>query len=188
MFDVIYLAAVAAASVLACVSVVDSAVSWPWDRVLVAPAQLETLAGWLLFPFWVLLLVSMAGLRLFQRHPAGKAPLQMLSVRRRVAVAAVAVAMVAFIVGGFLVGAAKGSLRMLPGPRYQVSTPDLNHGDWTTVSAVEYGTWEARFVREDAVLTLFGAFQLGAGIVVLSTRRHARHEAPKSQSLGFVGS
>lgn len=98
----------------------------------------------------------------------------MLSVRRRVAVVLLAVILLAFIVSGFVVGGAKGSLRVLPGPRYQVSTLDLNLGEWTTVSPAEFGTWQARFVRGDAVFTMLGAFEVAAGVVVLRIRRRAR--------------
>jgi len=180
-FDVVYSATVAAGFVLFCLAAVDSAVSWPMDWVLLAPARLESFAAWLLFPFWGLLFLSMLGLGLYRRS-SGKSPFLKLSVRRRVAAVALAVALVGFIVGGFLVGGAKGSVRVLAGPRYQVSTLDLNLGDWTTVSPVEYQTWEARFVREDAVFTMFGVFEMGAGVLVLTIRRRSRLAAASAPS------
>jgi hypothetical protein len=44
----------------------------------------------------------------------------------------------AVVAGGFLLGAAKGTVRILPGPRYQVSTIDLNQAAWTTVPLSQF--------------------------------------------------
>lgn len=181
VFDGVYIATAAAGTVVFCLAAVDSAVSWPRDRVLLAPARLESLAGWLLLPFWVVLILSMVGLLGLPR-PSSKSPFLLLSVRRRVAAVVLAVALLAFSVGGF-VGGAKGSLRVLPGPRYQVSTLDLNLADWTTVSPAGYRMWQARFVRGDTVLTMFGAFELVAGVVVLRIRRRARLAAAVASNL-----
>ncbi len=61
-------------------------------------------------------------------------------------------------------GAAKGDARVLPGPRYEISTINLNDGNWTPVSAGQYALWQARFVREDGFFTLFGFALIGGGI------------------------
>jgi hypothetical protein len=74
----------------------------------------------------------------------------------RVGLAVAAAFCIVVIVGGFAFGAAKGDARLLPGPRYEVSTLDLNQANWTRVSKRQYDLWQARFVREDGLFTLFG--------------------------------
>lgn len=73
---------------------------------------------------------------------------------------AIGVLCICVIAVGFALGAAKGSGYVLPGPRYEISTSDLNAGALTTVSADQYAYWQARFVRLDALFTLFGLFMI----------------------------
>ena len=75
------------------------------------------------------------------------------------------------IVVGFVLGGAKGSIRILPGGVHQVSTLDLNSARWTTVSADEYQTWAARFVRGDAIFAIFGLAMVGFGVAIRVLRR-----------------
>lgn len=80
---------------------------------------------------------------------------------------------VVVVVGGMVMGAAKGDARVLPGPRYEISTIDLNHGNWTPVSAGQYALWQARFVREDGLFTLFGFALIGGGLGLFRLHRAA---------------
>jgi hypothetical protein len=158
--------AAAGASLLA-LAALDSVVSWPSNHVLVDDRQLSRVAGILLGPGWPWLLVSYAtvfGIRnrrrsRSQRPTRWPVPLPLLA---RVGLAVTAALCIAVIAGGFAVGAAKGNARILPGPRYEVSTLDLNQADWTLVPKRQYDLWQARFVREDGLFMLFG-FALAAG-------------------------
>jgi len=85
-------------------------------------------------------------------------------------VAAVLVSL-ALIVVSFAIGVAKGSVQVLPGPVYLVSTLDLNSATPTRVSAAQFGLWQARFVREDSLFTLFGLVIMSAGAGLLALRR-----------------
>lgn len=85
-------------------------------------------------------------------------------------VAAVLVSL-AVIVVSFAIGVAKGSVQVLPGPVYLVSTLDLNSATPTRVSAAQFGLWQARFVREDSLFTLFGLVIMSAGAGLLALRR-----------------
>ena len=86
--------------------------------------------------------------------------------------------LLAFIVGGLL-----AELRgrcVCSRDRYQVSTLGLNLGG--EVSPAVDRMWQARFVREDALFTTFGVFELAAGVVVLLVRRRARLAAAGASS------
>jgi hypothetical protein len=61
------------------------------------------------------------------------------------------------VVGSLQTGIGKGGLRILPGPRYQVSTLDLNGAAWTQVSHVQYQAYAADFMRESALFDAFPA-------------------------------
>ena len=63
---------------------------------------------------------------------------------------------IAVIDGGAAAGAAKGKARLLAGPRYEVSKLDLHQASWTPVSNSQCDLWQARFVREERLFTLFG--------------------------------
>lgn len=51
-------------------------------------------------------------------------------------------------------GMAEGDLRVLPGPRYQVSVIELHNAAWTQVSAAQYHVYLASFVRESSIAML----------------------------------
>jgi len=74
------------------------------------------------------------------------------------------------IVVGFVIGADKGSLRVLPGGVHQVST-SLNNGNWTTVSPQQYEIWDARFVREDAFFGIFALALIGSSLLMLAPQK-----------------
>ena len=74
----------------------------------------------------------------------------------RACFAAAAVVCAAVILGGFELGAAKGAVRVLPGPRYQVSVIGNSPTGWTTVSLGQFRYWQASFVREDGLFMFFG--------------------------------
>ena len=148
---------------------IDSVVSWPSNQVLLSDPDLSTIAGVLLIPTWVWLIFS-----------AGMVPgwtqswrLSQMPARPRTYFAAAAVVCVAVVAGGFVLGAAKGAVRILPGPRYQVSTIDLNQSAWTTVPLRQFHLWQASFVREDGPLMVFGLAAATCFIALLYLRREA---------------
>jgi hypothetical protein len=152
--------AAAGASLLA-LAALDSIVSWPSNRVLIGDRQLARVAGIVLGPGWPWLIGSLViifgvprGRRGRYARPQGwPVPWPLIA---RVGLAVAAAFCIVVIVGGFAFGAAKGDARLLPGPRYEVSTLDLNQANWTRVSKRQYDVWQARFVREDGLFTLFG--------------------------------
>lgn len=148
--------------VLTVLSAADSIASWHSDYVLVTPSTLEHVAGAILLPTWPWMIVS-AWMVIGVRSGRLLDLPRWLGMRRRgIVVFSVAVALVlAIVVTCFVLGAAKGSLRVLPDGIHQVSTPGLNHGDWTNVSAAQLRVWQARFVREDAIFGLFGVWMIG---------------------------
>ena len=100
------------------------------------------------FPFW----------RGIRRHSA------------LLGLAAVALVFIVIVVD-FVVGAAEGSLRILPSHVHQVSTSGLNKATWTSVSPAQFRVWEARFIREQSLLSLFGFFLVGYGLLMRRVRR-----------------
>jgi hypothetical protein len=178
-FDAVYVAIAAAGAVLFFLVVLDSAASWPTDHVLIAPGTLEQVAAWLILPAWVVMLISLFGVGA-TRHRSSKLGFPPdWSVRRRATTVICVLLLGMFVVGNFLLGADKGSVRVLPGPQYQVSSYSRAGGEWTTVSLAEYRRSAARFVREDAALTFFGAAEVvGAiGVLVLRRRGPRKHES-----------
>ena len=148
---------------------IDSVVSWPSNQVLLSDPDLSTIAGVLLIPTWVWLIFSL-----------GMAPgrtqswrLSQLPTRPRICFAVAAVVCAAVVAGGFVLGAAKGSARILPGPRYQVSTIDLNQSAWTTVPLRQFHLWQASFVREYGPLMVFGLVAATGFIALLHLHREA---------------
>ena len=170
----------AAGLVLTVVPAFDSVVSWPRNTVLVYPGALERLAGALLLPSWAWVLGSswmLAGIPARGRRSAnlpvrqswGRLGESWKRVLRSVVVAGMVVA--AIVVVGFVLGAAKGSLRVLPDGAHQVSTLDLNSANWTTVTPAGYNRWAARFIREDAMFGFFGVVMIGFSLLVHNLRR-----------------
>src|SRR5438270_434406 len=64
--------------------------------------------------------------------------LSQLPARPRACFVAAVVVGAAVIFGGFVVGAAKGAVRVLPGPRYQVSVIGNSQTGWTTVPLSQF--------------------------------------------------
>jgi hypothetical protein len=148
---------------------IDSVVSWPSNQVLISDPNLSNIAGVLLIPTWVWLIfsVGMASSRTQSWR------LSQLPARPRICFAAAAVVCAAVVAGGFVLGAAKGSARILPGPRYQVSIIDPNPSAWTTVPLNQFHLWQASFVREDGPLMVFGLFAATGFIALLDLHRQA---------------
>jgi hypothetical protein len=137
------------------VPLVDSAVSWPANHVVLDSAALSSWAA-VLIPGWIWLIVSYGAVFGFdgrRRRPKYKG---VLGTHAGTVVAACAAVALAVVIAGFVIGGSKGSVRVLPNSITQVSTLDLNNAEWTTVSSKAAAMWQARFVREDAVLSLFG--------------------------------
>ena len=160
------------------VAAVDSVVSWSSDRVLLSDPALARLAGAVLLPSWLWMIASFLMVFGVPRRddsslfpPARLWP--RLRVRGRIGMAAAVVVCAAVIAGGFAVGAAKGSARVLPGPRYEVSTLDLSQAQWTHVTAAQHHMWQARYVREDGALSGFGLMLAWASLGFLRLRRTA---------------
>jgi hypothetical protein len=173
----------AAGLALTVVPLCDSVVSWPRNTVLLYPGALERLAGVLLLPSWAWVLTSwwmVAGtpsrgrrtVRSPRRQTWGR--LGVIWKRTLRPLAAAGLVVLAVVVVGFVLGAAKGSLRVLPDGVHQVSTPDLNSAKWTTVTPAGYNRWAARFVREDAMFGFFGIITVGFSPLVHNLRRSVR--------------
>ena len=160
----------AAASIsLYAVAGIDSVVSWPSNQVLLSDPDLVRIAVVLLAPTLVWLIVS-AGM-VYGRMQSWR--LSQLPARPRVGIVAAAVVCAAVIVGGFMVGSAKGSVRVLPGPRYQVSVIGNSPTGWTTVPLSQFRLWQASFVREDGLFMFFGLGVAAVFIALLHLRRGA---------------
>ncbi|WP_329561036.1 hypothetical protein [Kitasatospora sp. NBC_01266] len=182
-------AAGAAGAVLLLVAAGDSLVSWPSNRVLLGHDDLSHIAGAILIPCWVWLIGSLAlvtGVSPARRSKTERAARRavekeiwraMFPGRRvRIGLGVAAVLCLGVVVGGFVVGGAKGSARTLPGPSYQVSVQDLNDSAWTDVPRDQYDRWRAEFVREDGMFTIFGLFLVGGS---LGLRRLHRRTPPR---------
>ena len=141
---------------------IDSVVSWPSNQVLLSDPDLSAITGVLLVPTWVWLIFSVGMVPARTRSWR----LSQLPVRPRTCFAAAAVVCVAVVAGGFVIGAAKGSVRILPGPRYQVSMISNSETPWTTVPLSQFHFWQACFVREDGPLMFFG-LAAATGLIAL---------------------
>ena len=157
------------------VAAVDSVASWPADTVLLTDPQLSRVAGIILPPGWLWMIASLVMIYgPAQRQGAGPAWLRARLPRRSRVALAVAVLLCAGVVaGGVVIGADKGAARILPGPRYEVSILDLNDARWTRITPAEYRVLQARFVREDGLLTAFGLVLAGVSLGFLRLRRTA---------------
>lgn len=174
---VIDLAAGAGGAALLLLAAVDSLASWPSNRVMLSHDDLSDIAGATLIPLWFWLIASLALVVGVSRPRRGKeeraarraAEKQIWGAmfphrRVRIGLGIVALLCLGVVVGGFAVGGSKGSARMLTGPRYQVSVPNLNRSDWTDVPREQYDRWQAEFVREDGFFTFFGLFLTGGSL------------------------
>jgi hypothetical protein len=148
---------------------IDDVVSWPSNQVLLSDPDLVRIAVVLLAPTLVWLVVS-AGM-VYGRMQSWR--LSQLPARTRACIVAAAVVCAAVIVGGFMVGSAKGAVRVLPGPRYQVSVITNSQAPWTTVPLSQFRLWQASFVREDGPSMFFGLLVAMCFIALLDLRRQA---------------
>jgi hypothetical protein len=167
------------------VAAVDSVASWPSDKVMLTDPQLSRIAGIVLPPAWFWMIASTVMIYGMRRRPHAAGPARSrprLPPLGRVAMVVCAVVCAAVVVGSFAVGADKGSARIIPGPRYEVSILDLNDARWTRVTPAEYRIWQARFVREDGVFTAFGLILAGVSLGFLRLRRTAAAD----NGLGFL--
>ncbi|WP_329587138.1 hypothetical protein OG500_37555 [Kitasatospora sp. NBC_01250] len=189
-------AAVAGAALLI-LSLVDSLASWPSNRVLVVHDDLSRIAGAVLVPCWIWLLVS---LFLVVRPRAARRDTQEEAARRaaemriwramfpdrrlRLGLGVIGILCLGVVIGGFVVGGAKGSSRILPGPSYQISTADLNDDAWTPVAPQQYTLWQARFIREDGLFTVFGLALAGGSLGLLQLHHTTRRQTTSSRMTG----
>jgi hypothetical protein len=148
---------------------IDSVFSWPSNQVLLSAPDLSAITGVLLVPTWVWLILSLG--MAYDRTRSWR--LSQLPARPRTCLAAAAAVCVAVVAGGFVLGAAKGAVRILPGPRYQVSLIDPNPSAWTTVSLRQFHLWQASFVREYGPLMGFGLVAATGFIALLHLHREA---------------
>jgi hypothetical protein len=163
------------------VAAVDSVVSWPSDRVLIPDTRLLspiTKTASIACVLWAMLGIGMIfGGR--GRNRAVRTAVRPAFTPRVAALLAAVAAIVAVVaVGGHLAGTARGEARVLPGPRYEVAVRGVGDGDWTPVPADRYRTWQARFVREDGMLTIFLAVLMGLSLGLLDLHRRATRPAP----------
>jgi hypothetical protein len=149
---------------------IDSVASWPSNRVLLSDPDLSRMAWVLLTPSWLWLILSAGTV---SRLTRSWGRFSQWPARPRACFAAAALVSVAVVAGGFLVGAAKGAVRVLPGPRYQVATIDVNQGAWTTVPLSQFHLWQASFVREDGLFMFFGLIAATGFMALLHLRRKA---------------
>jgi hypothetical protein len=136
--------------VLVGVSLLDAVASFWHDEVVIYPAALERVAGVVLVLGWPWIMVSawMIYGTPRRRGRSWSAGSWRPSWRRVAPWLGAFGVVVVVIVVGFVLGAAKGSLHVLPGGVHQVSTLDLNSARWTTVSPAEYQVWAARFIPD----------------------------------------
>jgi hypothetical protein len=132
---------------------IDSVVSWPSNQVLLSDPDLSRVATVRFAPPFLWLIAS-----------AGMVPgrtrywrLSQLPAWSRACFVAAAVVCAAVIAGGFVLGAAKGAVRVLPGPRYQVSVIGNSQTGWTTVPAESIPPLASQFRSRRRVLHVFRA-------------------------------
>lgn len=157
--------------ILAGLSLIDAMATFWHSTVLIYPGRLEHIAASLLLPFWPWILVSIW--MIFGNPRRYRCGPWFWQVPWRKAIPYwLALAVISAVLGvGFYLGAAKGSLRILPSGSHQVSTLGLNVAGWTTVSPAGYRLWAARFIREDAFFALFGIAMIGFRSTVACVRR-----------------
>jgi hypothetical protein len=192
--DVVVLAA---GLVLIGIVAVDCVRSWSANDVLISDPQLARIAGLIVFPGYLWLFASAFMLRrdlVPFRPPFGERLRAMHWDRSRrpdwaqppawawrptwarTCIAVIAAVSAGVIIGSYVVGTGKGSSRILAGPRYQISSLDLNNARWTTVPASQYRLWQAEFVRGDSPFTLFGCMLLLFTGYLLLAHWHARRD------------
>jgi hypothetical protein len=151
--------------------VTDCVASWFGDRVVIDPGTLEELSFWTLMPGWLVLMASGFLLRdtFFRRDAKTRRP-RLRATRRTVALALGVAALLAFVIGDSAHGK-KGSARALAGPVYQISDVVNDDGGWRTVTQSQYQRFEARLVRGESALAIFGAIEVGVAVALVRWRR-----------------
>lgn len=166
----------AAGLILLTMALLDAVCSLWNNEVLIYPGRLEFIAGALLLPSWPWIIASAWMVNGTPRRDRSGVLAHWRSADwKRLSPFAIGAGVVALVVVlGFVEGAAKGSLRVLRGDVYQVSTSGLNDADWTTVSRSTYQLWAARFVREDALFGIFALAMLGFRFYISGIRSAQR--------------
>jgi hypothetical protein len=148
---------------------VTNVASWPANRMLTSAGSgaVQALGVWLMFAYGLL-----SGALLYgwpSRIAPGEGVLRAMfwgtkdrpswarlppSMRRPpwwmwLLLGAGAVGSVVVVAGSIKVGAGKADLRILPGPRYEVSTFDLHNYAWTQVPRATYQAYAAGVMRLD---------------------------------------
>lgn len=197
--------AIAGGTAVSMVTAVDVLATWPSGRVLLAEPALSRIAGMIVLPAWMWLTVSLLmvfgdwkwarardrrrGRLLAWRRPfPARQPFSvLLPAPVRIALT-VAVVTAAFLTVLGMATGAKGSVRTLPGPTYQVSTCDAGSCAWSTVTPADYQRWEVRFLREDSGFALFGVLLVGGCSTLLGLHRFVGHLAGRQAGvLRFAG-
>ncbi len=152
--------------------VTDCVASWFGDRVLIAPHLLENVSFGGILPGWLVLMASGFLLRdvFFRRGAKPRWP-RLRASNRTVTLAIGAVLLVAFMIGTSAHGK-RGSARVLPGPVYQISSDVNDEGGWSTVTQAQYQHFEARLVRGESEIAMFGAIEVGACVALIRWRRN----------------
>jgi hypothetical protein len=182
LVDWLYVAIAVGGAASFALVVTDCVASWFHDRVLIGPGALTKLSFWTMMPGWVLLMASAFLLRdvFFRRGVKGRRPRLRLT-RYTVSLALCAAAVAAFAIGDSAHGD-KGSARVLAGPVYQVSYEVDNDGDWRTVTRPEYQSFDARLVRGESGIAVFGPIEVGVCLFLLRWRRKGFPLPPGSES------
>lgn len=170
---------------------VDDVVSWPANQILFNfPGGALFVFMWLLTGYSVVSNVHLYGWPGWTNRSPGTWRAMFWAARQRpswaklppamrrppiwmwLLCAVTAAGFTVIVVGSFQAGIGKGGLRILPGPRYWVSTVDLNNAAWTEVSHVQYQAYAADFMRLSALFVALPAVVVIANAsYTLSLRR-----------------
>jgi hypothetical protein len=154
------------------ISVVDSVLSWPGNWVLISASRLGPIVAILLVPTWIWVLGSMYFEGAARTPPRDNWYLSVMKSPTVRAFGALALLLLAVLLIDHAIGWANGSLRVLPSGVRQVSTSSLDHSSWTSVSDHQYQVWDARFVREEALVGI-----LALAMIILSLSYLRLHRA-----------
>jgi hypothetical protein len=170
LVDWIYRAVAVVGAASFAIVATDCVASWFGDRVLIGPGTLNDLSFWTVMPGWLVLMASGFLLRdvFFRRDAKSRPPWPRAT--RTVTLGFGAVVLAAFIIGNSAHGK-KGSARVLPGPVYQISSEVDDDGGWMTVTRSQYQQFEARLVRGESGVAMFGPIEVGVCAALLRWRR-----------------
>lgn len=167
---------VLAAAALIIFTAIDTMTSWPSNQVLVGDPDVARFAAIVLAPCWPWLLVSAVMVYGVPRRESvtadperPRSPLWPWPWRAGMTLAGLVSLVV--VVGAFVIGADSGTTRVLPGRRYEVSALDLHNAGWTMVSPAQFHFWQASFLREDAVFTMFAVALIAGSLGFLHRHR-----------------